>query len=345
MTFDFLVAEYPLAVFGVSAGLILVAGVKLTRAADELAAVTGLASALVGAVVLGAMTSLSGAVTSISAAFGGQAELAISNALGGIAVQTVFLVLADLSYRHGNLEHDAATITNLFNGCLLMLLLDAVLIAMLVPPVAVFGISPFTVIILMTYGAGIRLGAKVSRTPMWTPAPVDSASECPERPRQRHVNPGIAGKVCGIAGFGLVTGIAGYCIAESAAVLSRETGIAQGIMGGFFTAIASSSPELVTTLSAIRRRALALAVGGILGGNAFDVLFVAFADIAYRDGSIFHAVTPAQSFLIVLVMMMTSVLLLGLISRQRHGVGNIGFEGVLIALIYGIGMLLYVTIF
>lgn len=32
---------------------------------------------------------------------------------------------------------------------------------------------------------------------------------------------------------------------------------------------------------------LSLAVGGIIGGNAFDTLFTAASDIAYRDGSIY----------------------------------------------------------
>ena len=50
------------------------------------------------------------------------------------------------------------------------------------------------------------------------------------------------------------------------------------------TAVATSLPELVTTLAAVRRGAAQLAVGGIIGGNAFDVLFLSASDVAYRDG-------------------------------------------------------------
>lgn len=78
----------------VAIGLI---GTRLTGVADTLADRTGLGEALVGAVLLGASTSLSGIVTSVTAAYVGSAELAISNAVGGIAAQTVFLAVLTLS--------------------------------------------------------------------------------------------------------------------------------------------------------------------------------------------------------------------------------------------------------
>jgi len=89
----------------------------------------------------------------------------------------------------------------------------------------------------------------------------------------------------------------------------------------------------------VRQGALTLAVGGIIGGNTFDVLFIAFSDIAYRDGSIYHAISSEPRFVISLTIVLTSVLLLGLLRRERRGVGNIGFEGVLVLAFYLGGML------
>lgn len=85
--------------FAASAVVILLAGTRLTAVADILAERTGLGEAVVGAVLLGAATSLSGIVTSVTAAADGRAELAVSNAVGGIAAQTVFLAVADDVYR------------------------------------------------------------------------------------------------------------------------------------------------------------------------------------------------------------------------------------------------------
>src|SRR5690606_3421702 len=77
----------PLAIglFLATAAVIGVVGTRLARIVDELADRTGLGEAIAGAVLLGLATSLSGIVLSVSAAWAGRPELAMSNALGGIA--------------------------------------------------------------------------------------------------------------------------------------------------------------------------------------------------------------------------------------------------------------------
>ncbi len=105
-----------------------------------------------------------------------------------------------------------------------------------------------------------------------------------------------------------------------------------------FTAVSTSLPELVTTIAAVRQGALTLGVGGVIGGNCFDLLLLAFSDLAYRQGSIYTAIANRQIFVMALTMLMTGILLLGLLEREKHGMGNIGFESVLILLIYGGGI-------
>ena len=86
-----------------------------------------------GAVLLGAATSLSGSVLSVTAAYRGHPELAVSNALGGIAVQTFFLAIADMVYRRANLEHAAASAPNMMQNGLLIALLALLLLAPTLP--------------------------------------------------------------------------------------------------------------------------------------------------------------------------------------------------------------------
>ncbi len=112
----------------VCAVVIGVVGTRLTRVVDELADRTGMGEAMAGAVLLGMATSLSGIVLSVTAAWRGQPELAMSNALGGIAVQTLFLTVADLCLRRVNLEHAAASIGNLMQGALVLCLLSLIMV-------------------------------------------------------------------------------------------------------------------------------------------------------------------------------------------------------------------------
>jgi cation:H+ antiporter len=134
-------------------------------------------------------------------------------------------------------------------------------------------------------------------------------------------------------------GVAGWLVGVSGIALVQHTGLSETLVGTLFTAVATSLPELVTTLAAVRQGALTLAVGGIIGGNTFDVLFLVFSDVAYREGSIYHAIGPQPLFLIALTILLTAFLLLGLIRRERRGVANIGFESAAVLLFYLAGML------
>ena len=92
---------------------LLTIGIKLVKYADIMADRFRLGEALVGGLFLGAITSLSGSIVSGLSAYNGFYSLAINNCLGGIAAQTTFLIIADMSYRNVNLEHAAASLPNL----------------------------------------------------------------------------------------------------------------------------------------------------------------------------------------------------------------------------------------
>lgn len=126
-----------------------------------------------------------------------------------------------------------------------------------------------------------------------------------------------------------MTGIAGWVLMEAAKVISDQTGLSDSLVGGLFTALATSSPELVTTIAAIRRGALTLAVSNIFGTNCFNILVVAAADGGYPGGSIYHDMGPAQMTWGLISILMTAILLLGMVRRETYGVGRIGFESAL----------------
>jgi cation:H+ antiporter len=142
--------------------------------------------------------------------------------------------------------------------------------------------------------------------------------------------------------FGLLATLvagAGWLLARSAISISVHAHLGESVVGGVLTAITTSLPELVVAVAAVRRGALALAVGDILGGNAFDVLFLSASDVAYRGGTIYAAISAREVFWVALVILLAGVLLLGLLRRETHGVGNIGFESFLVLVLYFLGVL------
>lgn len=322
-----------------SGAVIAVAGIWLARLADILAHRSGLGEAVMGAVFLGATTSLSGMATSFSAAVAGHADLAVSNALGGIAAQIAFLAIADLAYPKANLEHAAASQANLVQGALLVALLGVPLIAMSAPDVTVLAVHPASVIIVVGFAFGLRLIARAAHTPMWHPRRTAETRSGARRPPdmarwRRHSSPALWLYFAVLAG---IVALAGYTIARSGAAVAAQTGLSETGVGGVFTAVTTSLPELVTAVAAVRRGALILAVSDILGGNCFDVILVTISDIGYREGSIYHTLTGRHVMIVALATMLTAILLLGLLRRERHGIANIGFESVLVLAIYAGG--------
>ncbi|MBI1396881.1 MAG: sodium:calcium antiporter [Betaproteobacteria bacterium] len=322
-------------VFSLAATAIGVAGWYLATTANRIAQRTGLGQALTGAIFLGASTSLSGTVTSITAAADGHPELAFANAIGGISAQTAFLAIADITYVRANLEHAAASVANIMQGALLVVMLGIILAAMSAPEISVFGIHPASVVLPLAYVYGMRRVSQAQMEPMWLPQHTAETRE--DRPSSERTYGGALKLWFRFAILSVAVAIAGWVIAKTGIVIARSTGISETGVGAMFSAVSTSLPELVTCVAAVRQGALTLAVSDIIGGNVFDTLFVSLADVAYRDGSIFHAAGAGGRFATALPVVLTGVMLMGLVRREKRGIANIGFESFFVLLLYVCG--------
>lgn len=309
--------------------VIAVCGVMLTARAQTLARISGLGQAIMGAVFLGITTSLAGTVTSVNAALSNAPELAVGNAVGGIAAQTTFLVLADMFYRGSNLEHAAASSQNLFQAVLLIIMLAIALLASAGPGYTVWQVDYFSFILLASYGGGMYLVSSSRDNSMWIPRSTP-LTEIEPKEGENDKQQNVLVLWSSFVGLAAIVAVAGWVTSHAGINISEKSGLSQTIVGTLFTSVATSIPELVIALTAVRRGAVTLAVGDIIGGNSFDVLFLVASDIAYRSGSIYQAVSQQQTFWLAMNILLASVLLLGLLKRQRHGSGNIGFEGVVV---------------
>ena len=327
---------YSLLIFAASTIVIAIGGVLLTKRAEQIAKITGLGQLLTGAVLIGAVTSLSGSITSVTAAWEGNASLAVTNALGGIAVQTTFLAIADMAYRRANLEYAAASEPNMLQGVVLIGMLALPLVGMALPGLGGYGLHPVSVIIVVGYVLGLRLTRQAERKPMWQPRLATGTAQDEVVEESKPVD--VLRTWTSFGMLALMVAGSGWVMARVAPTISTGVGLDQSLMGGLFTATATSLPELVVAVTAVRRGALSLAVGDILGGNAFDVLILTASDVAYRGGTIYEAIASRDVAWVALSIVLVSVLLLGLLRRHKHGFGNLGFETVLMLALYVAGV-------
>jgi cation:H+ antiporter len=115
-------------IFGVNAALIIVSGISVTYACDEIAKITGLGATFVGTLFLAIATSLPEIVVSASAIKIGAVSMAGGNILGSNFFNISILGFSDIFYTSGSgsIYLDASKI-NLFTGIMFVIVTNIVL--------------------------------------------------------------------------------------------------------------------------------------------------------------------------------------------------------------------------
>jgi len=174
------------------------------------------------------------------------------------------------------------------------------------------------------YLYGMRIISDARSSPMWHPRLTAETRQ--DKPAVSAQQENLQRLVLGIVIIAAIVGLSGWLVARTGMAISNQTGLSESAVGAFMIAVVTSLPELVTTIVAVRQGAYTLAVGGIIGGNAFDTLFAAVADIAYRDGSIYHAVSNRQVFFITLTILLKRHLEKVKVLHEKDL--EVGYEGV-----------------
>ena len=314
-------------VFAGAAVVTVLGSIRLAGLGDVLADRTRWGEAVFGAVFFGIFTSLSGIVMTAVSAAGGHAELAYSNAVGGVAAQTFAIAVADVVYRRSNLEHAAASLPNMLFGCLLAALLALTLMGSFLPEVMLGPVHPASLVIVAVYGVGLVLIRRSAARPMWRAV---RTQQTREDAADENAAPGrsLRGLWAEFAAVGLVVGAGGAVVAWAAGQVVARTTLSESFVGAVLMGVVNALPETVTAVAAVRRGALTLAIAAILGGNTLDVLNVAIGDAFYTGGSIYHAATADSLFLTVASILMTMIVVAGLLVRQNRGPAKVGFEGI-----------------
>ncbi len=120
------------------------------------------------------------------------------------------------------------------------------------------------------------------------------------------------GKSFLLTGLGLVGIIGGsQLVVSGASGIAHGFGISDRLIALTVVALGTSLPELITTITAARRKETDLIVGNIIGSNIFNICIVMGLPVA-----IFGTITPESFQMIDLVMLIGSAALL-LISTRR----------------------------
>ncbi len=323
------------AIFIAGAALVWYAGTRLARYADEIAERTGIGHAVVGVLLLGAVTSLPEISTTTVATMSGNPSMAVNNLLGGVAFQVVVIALADLFVGKRALTSMVPGPRTVLNALVSILLLIIAAIGVMVGDWSLPGnIGFFPVLIAVTYIICIRQLSREVAVSGWVPAK-EADVETHEIENISASNTRLA---LFTAGMGLVILAGGTLVTLSAEGIAESTGVDTGLVGLTLLAFATSLPELSTAIAAVRLRRAELAIGDILGGNMFDVVLIGFIDVLDQGEPVLRQVDRASMTAALIGVLLTALVLIGLIERRDKYAFRLGYDSIAVLVVYIAGI-------
>lgn len=331
------------AVFIGAAALVWLAGVRLAGYTSAVASRTRLGRAFLGALLLGGVTSLPEAATTVSASLIGNAPMAVNNIFGGIALQVTVLALADWIVRGRALSSRVGDDTVLLQAGLLMVVLGFATAGVLLPDPLVWGVGVSAVVVFAAAVVAFFIIHSHDVPGRWRPA--DGTSTKDEEPSDGgHGDLSMAGLLLRLAAAGLVILGAGYVLATTGDILAERTGLGSAFMGAVLIALATSLPEISTTLGAARLGAYAMAYANIFGANILDAAIILLADIVYAGPAVLNEVGAGTAAAGLLGIVLTAVWLVGLLQRRGRVIMGLGIDSGVVMALYLAGIALLFSI-
>ncbi|GAA2888033.1 hypothetical protein Acy02nite_81830 [Actinoplanes cyaneus] len=337
-----------LLIFVACAASIWGAGIKLSDTTDVLSERLHLGSALGGVVLLAIATNLPEIAITASAALAHQLDVAVGNILGGIAIQTVVLVVLDAAGVRPRkpLTYLAASLTLLLEGALVVALLLVVVMSTQLPASLIaFRLTPGAVLIAVLWGLGLLLLRRAGRGLPWHEG--GDAPDNQEKPRghskttkeneasSKGVSTGRAGLV--FAAAAIVTLVVGVFIERSGEELFGRFGMSGVLFGATVLAAATSLPEVSTGLTSTRMGDYQLAISDIFGGNAFlPVLFLVATVLSGQ--AVLPRAHHTDIYLTALGALLTVVYMAGLVFRPRRQRLRMGIDSITVLILYLLGI-------
>ena len=323
-----------------------VAGLYLSRATDALDDRLNLGEALGGMILLAVAGSLPELAITVSAVAEGELGIAAGNLIGGIAMQTLVLVICDRAVRGDRpLSFLVGSLTPVLEGVLVVVVVAVMLGGTLLPPTTAIGpFSPASIGIIIAWAAGIFVLNRMRAAEPWQ---VTAPESRPGRKSVREDHTEAAKPFAGastatvivvFAAASVVTLIAGVLLERSGSGLANLAGINGVVFGATVLAAASALPEISTGIAAVRLGDHQLAVADIFGGNAFQLCLFLLADLLAGQPVLPDA-GASNAWLGALGIVMTGVYMGSIIIRSRGRYLGFGLDSILNTLIYVVGVI------
>jgi len=336
MSFTNLSSTLLLSLFLIATIAIWISGIKLTKAIDAITTHFGLGEAFGGMVFLAIVTNLPEIAITAVAAYHRDYDIAISNILGGIAIQTVVLSLIDVFGvgRSAPLTQKGHSKILILEGVALIFILSIVIIAKQFPTALIYyRTTPFEWLILIIWLGTIFLISKMV-DPKKKPNPANLIHQL-KFPKSTFKG-SIKGAIFVLVIGAIITLFAGWTLEITGETLANRWGISGVLFGGTILALCTALPEISTGIASAKIRDYNMAVSDIFGGNAFlPVLFLMASAIG--GDAILPNLKPSDIYLTVLGIILTGIYMAGMVIHSKKQIFRMGIDSFIVVILYFIG--------
>ncbi len=294
--------------YTILAFLVVILSIYLSKYVDALDKKTNLSGAFIGGVMLAAVTSLPELFTSITAiVFLKQEQLVQGNILGSnlfnLTIIAVCVLFASKEYKKALVSKTHITTT--FNTASMFFLC---LMGMTFPVTFYIGsikMNWVSILIVIFYGINVQEMQN------------DAACKNDYKDDVELTVKQILVRFCLSAAALIAVSI---MMTNAADRLAERLELGKTVAGAIFLGIATSLPELTTSINLVRLKNFNASIGNIIGSNSFNFTILAFMDLIFK-GNMYNETN--ESFLFIMFGMCATFLTMFLLNFKRNLVCSI----------------------
>ena len=263
--------------FAVGLVLLIKGGDWFVDGATGIAKRFNLPDIVVGATVVSIGTTLPEVMVSTTGALAGSGAMAYGNAIGSIICNTALIAAISITCNPGPVNVKSMKTPAIFFFCSAALYCFASYVLGEFPRWMGFVmLSIFVVYMVLT----VRNGMK---------NPDASAEEEEEESKPKALWQELLLLVAGAA----VIAVGADLLVEHGQIIALELGVPETVVALLFVALGTSLPELVTTITSLKKGRASLGVGNVIGANVFNLVLVSGVAVSLAPFPV-----PCENFLL-----------------------------------------------
>lgn len=219
---------------------------------------------IVGATVVSIGTTLPEVMVSVTGALQGQGAMAYGNAIGSIICNTALIAAISITCNPGPVNTKTMKMPVIFFfGASAVYCLAAYVLGTFPRWLGFALLGIFVVYMYLTVREGLK-----------------NPSEHHEEAEGAHNSDSMVKLLVLLVGGAALIALGANLLVEHGTIIAQELGVPETVIALTFVALGTSLPELVTTITSLRKGHASLGIGNVIGANIFNLVLVSGASVA-----------------------------------------------------------------